>query len=111
MTVRKDRLGKFLDAFLKRTSVKDPSRESLAEPYERGYGLTPQNVVGSLGFPALSFPGATGVQGGPGTRNLEKAQIVYGDITPPGYRKIGGGYTYSGLDEPPSGKLFNSQQS
>lgn len=103
-------IGKFLSRVLARVSVRDPSREQLAEPYKRGYPLTANNVLGALGAPAITFPGATGYMGGPSSRQLEKGQIVYKDALPPGYRQIGGGYTFSGFDAPPTGGLFNAGQ-
>lgn len=106
----RDPLANFLDRILPKISVKNPSRESLARPYERGYPLTPNNVVAALGAPFITAPGATGTSGGPSLRSLEKKTIVYKDALPDGYAKVGGGYTFSGFDAPPTGGIFNGGQ-
>lgn len=107
----KDALSKFLDRVLSRVTVSDPSRESLAVPYSSGKPLSPNNVVQALGAPRIEFPGATGYATGPSTQTLEKRTIVYKNATAPGYQKVGGGFTYSGFDAPPSGGIFNAGQS
>ena len=90
--------------------VKDPNAISQAQPYRAGFSLSPNSALASLGFPNISFPGATGTESGPGIQALQKRTVVYGQRSIGNFFDLGGGWTYSAFDRPPEGGISNHNQ-